>query len=247
MSLNKPIPRIVQFDERDPDKVNLYPFPYPDGVRCIAITDGNSIKIYDASSGYATVSITGFVPAVEQALMDLYMAIYSEPAPGYTHAGKLLVNPQHVFDIILFDKDNGGAGSTTNKLLDDWCFDPEWPAPANAVCALVITHMPYTSFTQGRDTVDLWDRRASLKRGLVKIGMANPYANPSPLLRFMTIAPDHWDWPLQGCAGRPMSYFWRQVQNCFDRGYKGCLVLDVWQPWAVKSDAFQLITEEDVI
>lgn len=243
MTIKKPIPRICAFDERDPDKQSLYPFPYPDGERCIAVTNGEYLHLYETSSGTTGVSLTGFAPHIEDALRSLYHALYAEPDPKRLRDAK----PAHVFDIILFDRDGTGSGANTRKLLDEWSFDPDWPAAPSAVCAQILAHLPYDLFLKGSDAVDLWQRRASLKRALVNIGMANPYSDPAPVLRFMTIAPASWDWPLMGCAAQDRKHFWRQVENCFKRGYKGCLVIDVWQPWAARGDAFQLITEEDVL
>lgn len=246
--MKKPVPRFVRFDNRSPDKVPLYPFPLPQGVRAVATTNGTSVDIYDATSGSTGSSLKGFVPHIEQAIVDLYHALYSEPDPRYTQNGEQVVFPMHAFDIIIHDRDNGGSGDTTNRLLSEWAFDDEWPAPPEAVCAVILAHMPAENLSRGSDTVDLWQRRAHLKRGLIRIGMCNPYSNPRPILRYNPIAPDSWDSAFtEGCAGRNRDMFWRQVDNCFVNGYVGCLVIDVWQPWSVKGDAFQLINEEDLI
>lgn len=242
--MKKPIPRILRFDERDPEKVSLYPFPYPNGERCIVITDGTTLQMYETSSGVTGAQLTGFAPHIEADIKAMHERLCRDMYPRLKPEDPL---PSHAYDIILFDKENGGLSSHTSKALDEWSFDPEWPVSPSVCCAQILTWMPLAHFMRGSDDRDLWMRRAELKRALVSIGMANPYANPCPNLRFMVIAPDHWDWPLQGCAGRNRKMFWRQVQNCFDRGYKGCMVIDVWQAWSVKGDAFQLITEEDVI
>lgn len=244
MSLKKPIPRILRFDERDPEKVSLYPFPYPNGERCIVVTNGTTVDVYETSSGQTGVRLNGFAPHIEQDICRLHEVLCRDANPRLRDDEP---RPTHAYDIILFDKDNGGRGNNTANALDEWSFDPDWPVAPSVTCAQILTWMPLQRFLMGSDEQDLWQRRASLKRGLVAIGMANPYANPCPNLRFMVIAPDSWDWPLQGCAGRDRKMFWRQVENCFEDGYKGCMVLDVWQAWSVRGDAFQLITEEDVI
>lgn len=244
MSLKKPVPRILRFDERDPDKVSLYPFPYPNGERCIAITNGDTIHIYETSSGHTGSLLDGFAPHIEDDLKALHERICRDQ---YTKLRAEDPLPSHAYDIILFDKENGGQSTHTSKALDEWSFDPDWPVSPAVCCAQILTWMPTTSFTKGSDDQDIWQRRSTLKRALVNMGMANPYAHPAPNLRFMVIAPEHWDWPLRGCAAGDRKRFWRQVENCFKRGYRGCMVIDVWQSWSVNSDAFQLITEEDVI
>lgn len=242
--MKKPIPRIVQFDDRDPDKSSLYPFPYPNGERCIVITNGTTLQVYETSSGSTGALLTGFAPHIEADIKELHDRICRDVYPKLKVEDHL---PSHAYDIILFDKDNGGTSTHTSKALDEWSFDPEWPVSPSVTCAQIMTWMPTTSFMRGSDDQDLWQRRATLKRALVNMGMANPYTIPGHNLRFMVIAPDHWDWPLQGCAGSDRKRFWRQVENCFKRGYRGCIVIDVWQAWSVNGDAFQLITEEDVI
>lgn len=246
--MKKPVPRFYRFDGRSPDKVVLYPFPLPKGVRAIGVTNGTSVDIYDATTGNTTSKLNGFAPHIESALVELYLAMYSEPDKRYTLNGRQVVFPYHVFDMIIHDRDGSGAGVITDKLLAEWSFDDEWPAPPEAVCALILANLPRTEFERGADTVDLWQRRAHLKRGLAKIGILNMYANPRPVLRHTTIAPESWEGVFkEGCAGRGSPEFWQQVDNCFEHGYTGCLVMDVWQPWGVRNDAFQLIDDEDRI
>lgn len=244
MSIKKPVPRILRFDERDPDKQSLYPFPYPNGERCIAIVDGSKLTIFETSSGATGSTLNGFAPHIEDDLKELHQRLCLDAYPKLKAHDPL---PSLTFDLILFDKQNGGHSTLTSKALDEWAFDPDWPVAPSVCCAQILTWMPTSNFLKGSDDQDLWQRRAGLKRALISMGMANPYANPTPNLRFMVIAPDHWDWPLQGCAGRDRRRFWKQVENCFKRGYRGCMVIDVWQSWSASGDAFQLITEEDVI
>lgn len=247
MKINKPIPRICAFDGRNPDNHSLYPFPWPAGERVIAVTNGTDLYMYDTSYGRTGADMCGFAPGVEDALKELYFSLYSEPNPRFTRNGVQVNFPHHAFDIVLYDKDNGGSADRMRSLLDEWSFDPDWPAPREAVAAIILCHMPLDHFLRGADTIDIWQRRADLKRALIRIGAANPYSTPSPILRFPVIAPHSWDWPLQGCAGSSSTRFWVQVQNCFDAGFGGCLVVDVFQPWSVRGDAFQLITSEDAI
>lgn len=247
--MKSPVPRFVSFDNRSPDKTPLYPFPLPVGERAVAVTDGTIIKLYSAATGVTSSSLNGFVPHIEEALRDLYSALYSVPDKRWTRDGEQVVFPLHAFDLILHDRAHGSNGEVTKKALAEWSFDDEWPAPPAGTCATILSHLDAEAFQRGSDKVDLWQRRAELKRALVKIGMANPYSNPMPVLRYNPIAPDFWDkaYALEGCAGRDSVMFWRQVDNCFMNGFKGCLVIDVWQPWSVKGNAFQLITEEDLI
>lgn len=247
MKLSKPVPRIRPFDRRDPDKVTLYPFPWPDGQRVVVVTNGTEVHVYDVAGDATGTSLNGFSLALEDEFRKLYSSLYSEPNPRFTRNGVQVNFPWHAFDAMLYDKDNGGRADKLRSLMSDWCFDPGWPAPAEDVAAMIIAHMPYDHFLRGADTVDMWQRRADLKRALIRMGAANPYSVPSPILRFPVIAPYSWDWPLQGCAGSSRVRFWVQVQNCFDAGFGGCLVVDVWQPWSVRGDAFQLITDEESI
>jgi hypothetical protein len=242
------VPRFISFDQRDPDNVPLYPFPLPEGERVVALTNGTTIDMYSVSGNVTSTRINGFVPHIEAALLELYSALYSENDPRYTVNGEQVVFPLHAFDMMLHDRGDDGRGKKTIGLLSGWFFDDEWPAPPEAVCAVVLAHLPGDLFRKGSDTVDIWQRRAHLKRALVKIGMANPYANPRPILRYNPIAPEDWDlFQKEGCAGRNKKFFWQQVDNCFKKGYQACLIIDVWQPWSSKSNAFQLITEEDSI
>lgn len=247
MTIRKPIPPIKRFDERDPNKVPLYPFPWPNGLRCIAITNGKTVNLYECASGKTDTLLDGFAPHIEEALCQLYSSLYSEPDRRYTRNGVQVTFPMHAFDLMLFDRGNGGHADNTNQHLDEWLIDPDWPVSPKVTCALVITHMPAELFMRGSDVVDLWQRRADLHRALGRLGMTNPYATPAPVLQHMTIAPLNWDRPMLGNAGNDSTRFWNQVNNCFSHGYAGCMVIDVWQPWAVNGDAFQLITEEDVI
>lgn len=250
-TLRKPIPRFCSFIEKnvDTETTPLYPFPCPSGERAIAVTNGEYVSMYETSSGFTGSSLNGFVPHIEDALKELYEAIYSEPDPQFTKNGKRDTSPTHVFDIMLFDRDDGKSGRSdkTNKLLDEWSFDPDWPAPETAVCALILSHLPYDMFVKGTDIYDLWQRRAQLKRGLLKIGMNNPYSNPCPILRFTAIAPISWDNPTHATAPMTAKAFWKQVDNCLQGNFAGCMVIDVFQPWSAKGNAFQLITEEDVL
>lgn len=245
--MKKQIPRILPFDNRDPDKHVLYPMPMPAGVRVIATVHGRSVDIFTAGSTQTTSSIRGFAPHIENALADLCEAMLSEPLPGVTENGKLKYASGVAFDMILHDRGEDGSADKTNAALDEWAFDDEWPVDPAATCALVLATMPVSSLNRGHDDVDLWLRRSHLMRGCMRIGMANPYANPHPILRPATLAPESWASPNMGCAGRPGRIFWQQVDNCFKRGYVGCLVVDVMQPWSVRGDHYQLITEEDFI
>lgn len=246
--MKKSVPTFLRFDQRDPDKVPLYPFPLPAGERVVALTDGTFVDIYVVHHNVTSSKINGFVPHIEGAVKELYSALYSEPNPRFTVDGEQVVFPVHAFDMMMHDRVDDGRGDKTNNLLSQWTFDDEWPAPAEDICATVLSHLPCDLFMKGSDTIDIWQRRAHLKRGLVKIGMANPYANPRPVLRYHPIAPEDWDlFQQEGCAGRDRVRFWQQVDSCFKKGYAACLIVDVWQPWSAKGNAFQLITEEDSI
>jgi hypothetical protein len=245
--MRKPIPRVLAFDNRNPDKVVLYPMPMPEGMRVIAVSTASGVKIYSTNAVSTNGEITGFAPSIERVVAELHQAMLSEPSPGMTQDGFLKYKPGMVFDMILHDRTGHGSATKTIAAFDSWCFDEEWPVPSADVCAFVMAALPIEAFEKGRDVYDLWQRRAHVMRGCMRLGMANPYAHPHPAIRPMTMAPDNWASPAFGCAGRGGKMFWNQVENCFKNGYVGCLVIDVMQPWDVRGNAFQVIKEEDFI
>lgn len=251
--MSKPVPRIYPFDNRCPDKVALYPMPLPDGVRCIATVtrkEGathNDVSIVTVTGGNTANNITGFAPHIESTLDELYGVMMSEPMPGVTVNGQQKYFPGVVFDLILHDRHGNGSGALTQAALGEWVLDDEWPVDSNVVCALALATLPLTSFVRGLDDCDLWLRRSHLMRGCIRLGMANPHANPHPTIRPATLAPENWASPAYGRAATCGIVFWTQVENCFKHGYAGCLVMDVMQPWSVRGNHYQLITEEDFI
>lgn len=245
--MRKKIPRVLRFDNRDPDKNVLYPMPMPSGMRVIAVATESGVRIYSTNAAGTNGDITGFAPSIERVTHNLYHSMLDEPCPGITQNGFVKYKPGIVFDMILHDRNAGGSSAAVESAFDDWCIDPEWPISSSDVCALVLAAMPLDNFNNGRDVYDLWQRRAHVMRGCMRLGMANPYANPHPMIRPATLAPTDWAAPAFGVAGNSGPRFWKQVENCFKNGYVGCLVVDVMQPWDVSGNAFQLITEEDFI
>lgn len=241
------IPRVLRFDNRNPDSTPLYPMPLPAGMRVVGVVNGNDVKMYSTNGVNTNGDITGFAPTIESTLRQLHEAMLSEPLPGITENGKLKYRPGMAFDLILHDRHGNGAADKVLAAFDDWCVDEEWPVKHEDVCALVLAAMPLQAFMDGRDTCDIWMRRSHVMRGCMRLGMANIYANPHPTIRPATMAPDSWASPAYGCAGRSGKMFWQQVENCFKHGYVGCLIVDVMQPWDYRGNAFQLITEEDYI
>lgn len=245
--MRKPIPRVLAFDNRNPEKVALYPMPMPDGMRVIAVSTEAGVKMYSTNAVSTNGDISGFAPSIEDVVSELHAAMLEEPSPGITQDGFLRYKPGMVFDMILHDRHGHGAGAKVQEAFDAWCFDEDWPVSSEDVCAFVLTAMPIEAFNKGRDVYDLWLRRAHVMRGCMRIGMANPYTNPHPTIRPMTVAPNDWAAPAYGCAGQGGLRFWKQVENCFQHGYAGCLIIDVMQPWDVRGNAFQLIKEEDYL
>lgn len=245
--MRRPVPKIIDFDNRDPARHQLYPMPLPHGPRVIAITDGLITNMLLTDGAHTQTSLNGFVPHIEKAVTDLYHAMLSEPLPGITLNGQLKYRPGIVYDLFLHDRMNGGAADVTEAALAEFLFDEQQSAGEQDVCALVLATMPLASFLRGKDDADLWLRRSHLKRGCRRLGAENPYSNPHPVIRGVTIAPGDWALPEFGCAGESGGRFWQQVDNCFKHGYSGCLIMDVLQPWNVKGNQFQLIREEDSI
>lgn len=245
--MKKPIARILPFDNRHPDKDLLYPFPLPQGIRAIVTTDGTTTKVFCTTACQVDSNITGFAPHIEEAIAKLYEAMLSEPLPGITVNGTQMYFPGMVFDIIMHDREGSGSAKNTNIAYADWAIE-DWPVSAKQTCAVILSCVPKAAFDKGTDTIDLWMRRSHVSRGLTRMGFANPYAEPRPILRPLTVAPDDWKFPMFGCAARTAKHgFWKQVDNCFQRDFKGCLIVDVVQPWSVSGNAFQLITEDDLI
>lgn len=245
--MQRPVPQIRKFDDRDPARHTLYPMPLPHGPRVVAITDGLATNVLLTNGSHTTTSLNGFAPRIEQAITDLYHAMLAEPQPGITVNGQLKYRPGIVFDMILHDRRNGGAADITEKALADFLFDESLVADDDALCALVLATVPLEAFKRGRDTVDLWCRRSHVKRGCRRLGSENVHANPHPLIRTVTLAPGDWSAPEMGCAGEKGGRFWLQVSNCFMNNYAGCLIMDVMQPWNVAGDHYQLIAEQDAI
>jgi len=251
--MRKPVPRFLPFDNRDPDKTALYPMPLPDGIRCVAVVsrkagaEHNDVAVWAVGDSSTTHCITGFAPHIETAVDELYGVMMSEPLPGVTVNGQQKYFPGVVFDLILHDRHGEGSGTRTRAALEDWELDDEWPVSSDIVCALALATLPLTAFNNGLDDCDLWMRRSHLMRGCTRIGMANPHANPHPTIRPATLAPESWSSPAYGRAGTNGVTFWTQVDNCFKKGYAGCLVVDVMQPWSVRGNHYQIITEEDFI
>lgn len=245
--MRRPVPQIIEFDNRDPDRHQLYPMLMPHGPRVIAVTTGLKTELWLTDGKKTLTSLTGFVPQIEKAVSDLYHAMLSEPLPGITENGQLKYRPGIVYDLILHDRTGGGEADVTEAALAEFLFDETAAADDDTVCALVLATLPKSSFEAGKDDADLWLRRSHLRRGCRRLGAENPYANPHPIIRCVTIAPGDWAFPELGCGGETAGRFWVQVDNCFKHGYKGCLVMDVLQPWNVRGNHFQFIREEDSI
>lgn len=244
MKMKLDLAKIVPFDNRSPDKNQLYPFPFPDGIRAVIITNGSTGKteMYHEDGSL----LTDFVPHIIDTATKLYDAMMSEPQTGITVLGQQKYFPGIAFDVILHDRAGRGSAEKTLAAYDDYLFEG-YPVSSKDTAAVVLATVPIAAFNRGKDDVDIWLRRAHLKRGLTSIGMGNIYANPHPIMYPLAIAPLDWARPEMGVAGSTARPFWKQVDNCMVDGYKGCLVVDVYQPYGSNNGAFQLINEDNYL
>lgn len=244
----KPHAPFVKFNQFLIGKAPIYIFPLPKGPRCLATCDGIDVTITMPSLP-KDHDLTGFLPDMEDAIMRLYTAMFDEPNPKYTSNGKQTVFPELVFDMILHDAktdamQDGSSKKLAKSMNDFW--DLGAPAPKGSVSALILCPLLASELEAGGTRTDIWWQRAWLCRGLARIGMINPHTNPKPLLRHLTIAPRNWETPQNGIGTDLPKEAWSMIYNCFGRGFKGALIVDVWQGYKVRGDAFRVLLEEDV-
>lgn len=244
----KPLAPFVKFDQSLIGKMPIYIFPLPNGPRCYATCDGISVTMH-LQMLPKDADIQGFLPDIEAALLELYTAMFNEPNPKYTTNGKQTTFPELTFDMILYDANtdekNDGSSKVLAKHLNDF-WDLGAPAPTGSVTALILCPILTSELESGGTRTDIWWQRAWLCRGLARIGMINPYAKPKPILRHLTIAPRNWDSPTGGVGTNQPDMSWAMIYNCFNRAFKGALIVDVWQGYKVRGDAFRVLLEEDV-
>lgn len=253
--MKKHLMPIKRFDQARIGKQVLYIFPLPYGPRCIVRVEHDPIEEETAVAIHNTEdsswpNIADFVPELSEMFGQLYHYIFNEPNPRYTTKGRQTVFPAIIFDVILHDRTSGygaddGTAEHLGKMMDD--FDVLGaPAPKGTVSALIMCFMLEDEYSRGATKSDIWQQRAWLRRALVRAGLCNPYAHPRPLIRELAQAPRQWHWEGNGIASDLPDINWAMIESSFTRSYRGALVVDVWQPWAVNGTAYQLIQEEDV-
>lgn len=246
--MKHPTPKLTPFNQLLIGKSPIYIFPLPYGPRAVVTCDGCDVSVYVAEYG-GRREITGFSPSLEEWFMRLYAAMFSEPDPKYTKNGKQVVFPTLVFDVILSDaadsEDTDGSADALMEHLSN--FDELGaPAPTGSVSALVLCVLLEEEFKKGYTTHDIWWQRSWLIRGLMKIGMGNPYSYPRPEIKPLTQSPREWRFEYNGIASDQPDVCWNMIYNCFKRQYAGALIVDVWQGWKAGGDAYRVLYEEDV-
>lgn len=253
--MKKHLMPMSQFDQSRIGKQVLYIFPWPHGLRCIAQVDYDpveeeaAVKLYNTEDK-AWPDIADFVPDVSKALGDLYRPLFDEPTTGTTTNGRQTEFPSVVFDLILHDRAAGpgisdGSADKTLAALDDYDLIGA-PTISGTSCAVILCAMFTTEFTRGGTRSDLWQQRAWLQRGLNRMGMRNATVHPRPILREMCQSPRQWSQEGGGIASDLPHVNWAMIENTFNRSFRGALVVDVWQPWAVNGTAFKTITADEV-
>lgn len=238
--------KFVPFDQLLIGKETLYIFPLPHGIRCLVKTNGTEIEVH-AEDGE---DLTGFAPAVEEALKDVYLRMFSEPNPKYTVNGKQEHFPYYIFDIILHDRvtdilDDGTAEKTVAYREDDWEFLGA-PVPASMTRAVVIGGLLEEEYKAGRAKQDMWWHRAWHKRAMISCGFGAQHVYPKPIVGWPEIASRSADHERPGIATDSIDESWDYIYNVFSRRHKGVLIADVWAGWNVNGSAFRIMTEEDV-
>lgn len=232
------LPKLCEFDYRDPATNPLYPFPLPNGIRALI-----SVNTETRAATVVTESgddLTGWCSELEEAAVTVAAKTLEE---------SMGASPELCLDSVIYDRGHGGGGGGgeyVKRSVADF-LDDDWPALRGMVAALVLASVPADAASIGADTVSLWSRRMMLQRGLIRAGAGNPYRNPQPIIRHTTLAPETWDQPSFGCAARSGERLDRQIRNCFRHGYAGCLVMDVNRPWNVSDNIYQLITEDNYL
>lgn len=247
--MNSPIPQFQPFNQLLIGKSPIYIFPLPHGPRVIVACDGDSVVMFKDGDATRRTEITGFAPYLEAKFAELYTAMMSEPNPAYTLNGKQVKFPTLVFDVILTDaaegEANDGSDDDVRKHLSDYD-EIGAPAPDGSITALVLCVMFDDEFAKGKTAHDIWWQRAWLTRGLRSINMGNPHMYPRPAIKPLTQSPRNWRYEYSGIASDLPDVCWDMIYNCFAREFDGALIVDVWQPWKARGDAFRVLREGDV-
>lgn len=253
--MKKHLMPVGRFDITRIGKQVLYIFPYPYGMRCVArishdpVSEESEVQLYDTRQTPWS-NISDFAPDVTDALSRLYPALFDEPDRRFTRNGRQVVFPSLIVDLVLHDRTDGktrdeGAATALKAALADYD-DIGAPARSGVLCALLLCVMLEDEYNRGSTSADIWQQRAWLKRGLLRMGLRNPYAHPRPVVRELAQSPRSWHWESDGIASDRPDDNWRMIECAFQRSFRGALVVDVWQPWAVGGDAFRLISAEDM-
>lgn len=253
--MKKTLMPMTRFDQSRIGKQVLYIFPWPHGLRCLARIEYDPIEEWPVVTLANTDSkswpdIADFCPDVTEAIAALYRPLFDEPDPKITRNGRQVVFPTLIIDLILHDRTTGddrkdGSADVLNAHMEDYVIIGA-PAPTGTLCALILCVMTEDEHARGSTRQDIWSQRSWLTRGLYRAGLRNPYSHPRPILRQMTQSPRQWEWESNGIASDLPDVNWQMIDNAFNRSYRGVLVVDVWQPWAVNGNAFKVMTEEDV-
>lgn len=236
----------VPFDQRLIGKETIYIFPLPHGIRCLVKTNGTDIEVH-AEDGE---DLSGFAPAVEDALKAVYLRMFSEPNPRYTTNGVQTTFPYYIFDVILHDRvadiqEDGTAENTVAYREDDWEFLGA-PVPASTTRAVVIGGLLEEEYKTGRAKQDLWMHRAWHKRSMLSCGFGRQHEYPKPIVGWPEIASRSSNDTRSGVATDSIDDSWDYIYNMFNRRNRGVLIADVWAGWNVNGGAFRIMTEADV-
>lgn len=240
------LPKIRPFDQHIIGKETIYIFPRPHGIRALVKTNGTDLSVFTDTGE----DITGFVPEVEAALNTLYSAMLSEPNSKFTTNGVQTKFPDVVFDVIIHDRvtdhmDEGKADNVMAAFEEDWdCLGA--PAESGVAKATILSHMFYEEYLNGRCTSDIWMQRAHHKRAIIASGLGIPSWLPSPVLSWLVIAPRTVGHVESGVAAHGAAEAWGMIYNVFKYKYAGVLIIDVWQGWNIRGNAFTYLNEEDV-
>lgn len=240
------LPRIRPFDQRTIGKEVIFIFPRPHGIRAVFKTNGTDTTVHTENGE----DITGFAPDVEEAMARLYLTMMSEPNPKYTTNGVQTSFPFIVYDVILHDrvtdfKDLGKADNVVAAFEDDWeCLGA--PVENGIAKATILSHVLYTEYQQGRCSSDIWMQRAHQRRAIIAAGFGIPSHLPSPILSWMVLAPRTVGRIESGVAALEPGEVWTMIYNTFEYSYAGAMIIDVWQGWNVRGNAFTYLNEEDI-
>lgn len=250
------VPKIRPFDNRDPHKQEVRPFPLPDGIRVVYTIsdDGVTCHVVNAMSGERgrkpSDDLSSFAPHIEEMLLATWESLKDERiSTGFTGKEGIDYSAGYVVDGYLTDQlhNKSSQVETRNRLLM-WLEDEFEIATPDTTKLVVIGMTSMPCAMKGRDTKDIFFRRSNFAKALLANAVLNSVVDPGRLrfkVSLIQIAPRNWEKPLiDTCAGQVDAYLDDQIDSCYERGFKGCLTIDIFAGWHTSANNYQIIPSE---